>query len=199
MFRFSRVVFLFSFLILCYGIGFPGSASASPHITRQHLVGPRATLLSPFATASNASSSDVEAARRIVKESIARMTIANKARLAKPHRNNYRVKPGTKTSKRDENTGPMLLEITDEIAHAAALIAELDVEASSNTTTAKRAGTFWMESLARKGTVPWGNDANYKVFEQNPHQKELTESLIPRRRCSEMLSMITGPIPLVRG
>jgi len=199
MLGFSRVVFLFSFLIFCYVIGLPGSAFASPQITRQHLVNSRAALLSPFATARNASNSDIEAARRIVKESIAKMTIANKARLAKPHRNNYRLKPGTKTSKRDEDTRPKLLEITDEIAHAAALIAEFETEPSPNTTTAKRAGTFWMESLARKGTVPWGNDANYKVFENGPQHKELTEWLIPRPRCSEMSSMITAPIPPVRG
>lgn len=29
---------------------------------------------------------------------------------------------------------------------------------------APRAGAFWMESIARKGTVPWGDDPSYKVF-----------------------------------
>ncbi|KAB5577639.1 hypothetical protein GE09DRAFT_1213862 [Coniochaeta sp. 2T2.1] len=32
------------------------------------------------------------------------------------------------------------------------------------TSVGKRAGGFWMETLARKGTVPWGDDPNYKVF-----------------------------------
>lgn len=27
-------------------------------------------------------------------------------------------------------------------------------------------GTFWMEHISRKGTVPWGSDPNYKVFLQ---------------------------------
>ncbi|KAI0457369.1 pectate lyase superfamily protein-domain-containing protein [Xylaria acuta] len=97
------------------------------------------------------------------------MTKLNKARLAKPQRNSFGLKPGTKTSKRDD-TSPKLLEITDEIARAAALVAELDADSVSNATlssptpVAKRAGTFWMEGIAHKGTVPWGNDASYKVF-----------------------------------
>ncbi|KAI8950578.1 pectate lyase superfamily protein-domain-containing protein [Xylaria longipes] len=97
------------------------------------------------------------------------MTKLNKARLANPRRNNFGLKPGTMTSKRDD-TSPKLLEITDEIARAAALVAELETDPVSNATfdtptpLAKRAGTFWMESIAHKGTVPWGNDASYKVF-----------------------------------
>jgi hypothetical protein len=114
--------------------------------------------------AHNASSSDIEAARQIVKDAIARMTTLNKARLAKPSRNNFKLKPGTKTSKRDETPPPPLLEITDQIARAAALVAELDVDPALNAThVAKRAGTFWMEGLQHKGTVPWGGDGTYKV------------------------------------
>ncbi|KAI0912764.1 pectate lyase superfamily protein-domain-containing protein [Ustulina deusta] len=96
------------------------------------------------------------------------MTELNKARLAKPNRDNFRLKRGTKTSKRDNGTGPKLLEITDEMARAAALLAELGVDPVSNSTfrtptsIEKRAGTFWMESIAHKGTVAWGNDASYK-------------------------------------
>lgn len=30
------------------------------------------------------------------------------------------------------------------------------------TSVGKRAGGFWMETIARKGTVPWGDDPNYK-------------------------------------
>ncbi|KAI0441992.1 pectate lyase superfamily protein-domain-containing protein [Xylaria telfairii] len=94
------------------------------------------------------------------------MTKLNKARLENPRRNNFGLKPGTKITKRADNS-PQLLEITDEIARAAALVAELEAEPVANVTAdplAKRAGTFWMEGLAHKGSVPWGNDASYKVF-----------------------------------
>ncbi|TGJ81258.1 hypothetical protein E0Z10_g7506 [Xylaria hypoxylon] len=161
----SRVALLCACLISCL-VGYSGFASASPQGTRRNLVTPRQASLSPFVSSHNASSSDIEAARQITQDAIAKMTILNKARLANPQRNNFRLKPGTKTSKRDEDA-PKLLEITDEIARAAALLAELEVDPVSNDTPipiAKRAGTFWMESIARKGTVPWGNDASYKVF-----------------------------------
>lgn len=67
---------------------------------------------------------------------------------------------------------PPLLEITPEIAGAAALVAEadaLDQMGNPMTTTdggpvAPRAGTFWMETIARKATVPWGDDPHYKIF-----------------------------------
>ena len=107
------------------------------------------------------------------------MTELNKARLAKPSRNNFKLQPGTKVSRRDENAPPPpapLLDITDDIARAAALIAELDTDPVSNTTldarravlNSKRAGAFWMEGIARKGTVPWGNDGSYKVSTPPP-------------------------------
>ncbi|KAK4031703.1 putative LysM domain-containing protein [Parachaetomium inaequale] len=116
--------------------------------------------------AQNASVSDIQAARQIVKNAIAKMTELNKARLAKPSPNNFKLKPGTKVSKRDDDVPPPppLLDITDEIARAAALVAEVDTHLVANTTHSKRAGTFWMQGLTHKGTVPWGNDASYKVF-----------------------------------
>ncbi|KAI0198590.1 pectate lyase superfamily protein-domain-containing protein [Astrocystis sublimbata] len=90
------------------------------------------------------------------------MTVLNKARLAKPRRNTFGPRHGNNKAKRDTDTSPKLLKITDEIARAAALVAELDASPAPPLT--KRAGTFWMENIAHKGTVPWGNDASYKVF-----------------------------------
>ncbi|GAW24601.1 hypothetical protein ANO14919_141920 [Xylariales sp. No.14919] len=160
----SHLALLCACLILHCFVGYSGTASASPLVASQQ------ASLSPFVASHNASSSDVEAAQRIVQDAIAEMTELNKARLAKPQRNNFKLKSGTKASKRDNDARPKLLEITDEMARAAALLAELDVDAVSNATSyapipmEKRAGTFWMENIAHKGTVPWGNDASYKVF-----------------------------------
>ncbi len=165
----SRIALLCVCLTFQFLVGFFGSASASPQVTRRTSVTSRQASLYPFVTTLNASSGDIEAARQIVQDAIAKMTELNKARLAKPNRDNFRLKRGTKTSKRDNGTGPKLLEITDEMARAAALLAELGVDPVSNSTfrtptsIEKRAGTFWMESIAHKGTVAWGNDASYKV------------------------------------
>ncbi|KAH9207216.1 pectate lyase superfamily protein-domain-containing protein [Leptodontidium sp. 2 PMI_412] len=115
---------------------------------------------------------DVQAARAIVKKALAQSSRLNHARVAAPLRNRYQLKPGTlaggRVSTSDSNEAKLpLLVITDEIAAAAALVAEADAVSSSQNTTkraAAAAGTYWMQSLARKGTVPWGNDPNYAVF-----------------------------------
>lgn len=134
---------------------------------------------------SNATTSDIDAARLIVKHAIAEMTILNKARLENPIRNQYRLRPGTKIGKRDgeSSVAPApLLNITAEIARAAALVAEAGAQAELNGSSvhiSKRAGTFWMESIDRKGTVPWGSDASYKasIFRDDPY---VTYSLLIR-------------------
>lgn len=138
-----------------------------------------------------ASAADLARARDIVAEAIAASAKLNKARLENPARNRYRLKPGTVIGsetvdkrgtrffcRRDSNdtaASPPLLEITDEIAWAAALVAEADAvapegvnltsPASSNITRrAPVRGTYWMETIDRRGTVPWGDDPTYKVF-----------------------------------
>ncbi|KAI1419915.1 pectate lyase superfamily protein-domain-containing protein [Xylaria sp. FL1777] len=158
-----RIALLCACLTFHFLVGFSGSASASPQVARRSSVIPRQASLSPFVTTQNASLSDIEAARQIVQDAITKMTKLNKARLAKPNRNNSKLK-------RNNDANSQLLEITNEIARAAALLAELEATPVSNATIPspasieKRAGTFWMEGIARKGTVPWGNDASYKVF-----------------------------------
>jgi hypothetical protein len=141
---------------------------ATAHDSSQDLSKHGTPSLSAYATADNATSTDIQAARKIVDDAIAKMTKLNKARLDKPARNNFFLRPGTKT-KRGEDTPSPLLKITDQIAQAAALLADID----ANSTTAdtqpsvnKRAGTFWLETVgkAHKGSVPWGNDASYRVF-----------------------------------
>ncbi|KAK1703500.1 LOW QUALITY PROTEIN: pectate lyase superfamily protein-domain-containing protein [Colletotrichum lupini] len=129
-----------------------------------------------------ASSSDLEKARGIVTIAIAASSKLNKARLNSPLRNQYRLKPGTviggaivnetRRTRRDDPEPPPLLEITDEIAWAAALLAEAEADMpqdgvkvpSRNITRRAAAGSYWMESIARKGIVPWGDEPSYAVF-----------------------------------
>lgn len=61
-------------------------------------------------------------------------------------------------------------KITDEIARAAALVAEHDVAfESKNYTTPlkKRANTFWMADVDHLGTQPYGGNASYQVVYHN--------------------------------
>lgn len=125
----------------------------------------------------NATLSDLERARQVVEDALAESAKRNAARLANPARNQYGLAPGTvvggrrKLRRRDGEADvppPPLLEITPEIAAAAALVAEADaVELAGNATKSapveRRAGAFWMESIARKGTSPWGSDPSFKV------------------------------------
>jgi len=115
----------------------------------------------------NATGADITAAQKIVDDAIAKMTVLNAARMEHSIQNSYTLKPGTVIGKRDDDTPPPLLDITPEIARAAALLAE--VEAANSTASTKplrrRGNGWWMESINRTSTstVPWGNDPNYQV------------------------------------
>ncbi|KAK2762469.1 hypothetical protein FQN53_007520 [Emmonsiellopsis sp. PD_33] len=140
------------------------------------------TIMAP-SRAANATESDIAEARRIVKEAIQQATIHNKARLDHPRRNKYKLKPGSKISSRAEIDGeaPPLFKITEEVAAAAALVAEVDafaeamditkpkrdyshIDALYNRPAEKQADTFWMEEIERRGSWPFGNDPSFKVF-----------------------------------
>jgi hypothetical protein len=154
----------------------------------------------------NATQADIDHARAVVNQTIEEMRVRNKARVMQPLRNNYGLKPGTIT-KRDVSpvtsanltvpeelnitlTGtipgynappPPLVNITQEIADAAALLAEYDAVTKVNGTyipgktnqtndqsklrhrAADAGDTSWMASITRKGTVPFGDDSAYKV------------------------------------
>lgn len=145
----------------------------------KHVPGPRSApkpRITPRLKA--ASAADLERARSIVEQAIAESSKLNKARLENPLRNQYRLKPGTVVGQeavhrrsspvRPREVVPPLLEITDEMADAAALIAEAEAGTDATNVTRRAAaaatGTYWMGALARKGTVPWGDDPSYVVF-----------------------------------
>lgn len=79
----------------------------------------------------------------------------NKLRLAKSLRNTYGLKSGGAANVTVNQGVKPLLEITNEIANAAALVAESS-GASRNVTkrAVASAGTYWMGSIDRRGTVP---------------------------------------------
>ncbi|KAL4781792.1 pectate lyase superfamily protein-domain-containing protein [Aspergillus varians] len=116
----------------------------------------------------NTTDAGIDEARVVVRNAIATMTNLNKARLDKPMHNTYKRSSITNPVRRTDDDYPPLLHITDELAHAAALVAEADMAAklaNGSSTLVKRAdGTFWMKDIRRQGTVPWGNDVQYKVF-----------------------------------
>jgi hypothetical protein len=115
---------------------------------------------------SGATAAEINTARRIVKDAITKMGFLNKARLDKPARNQHNLKHGTHSSTTSSDSAPPpLLKITPDIASAAALLAELDTDVNVNVAEPVKmsANAFWMEGIARKGTVPWGNDPGYKA------------------------------------
>lgn len=142
-------------------------------IKRGSLQYPQAVRNSTTAEIRNITSSALEAARELVKNARAEAAKRNAARVANPLRNKYLYGRGNSNGRRGESAAltttapPPLLLITDEIAAAAALVAEADVKPNANVTrraaTAGK-GAFWMQDIARKGTVPWGDDPKYVVF-----------------------------------
>lgn len=118
----------------------------------------------------NATLSDVDAARAIVKAAIAEASKLNKARLDNPTRNQYSpYEPQGPARLRSTEVAPPLLNVTEEMRKAAALVAEADAwEALGNGTQkrhVKRAGNFWLGSVGHRGKWPFGNnDADFEVF-----------------------------------
>lgn len=126
----------------------------------------------------NATSAELERATRLVEDALLRSAKLNAARLASPARNSHRFNPGTmlRGAPREDEETPPLLDITEEIATAAALVSEADAAGSclaGNQSYVQHAwrpvqttasGTFWMEHIDRRGTVPFGNDPDYKIF-----------------------------------
>lgn len=109
-----------------------------------------------------ATAKDVAGARAIVADAISESGALNKARLARPDRSG---------NKRDVESPPPppLLRITSEVAEAAALVAEADASETDGGAAVTRrqvagGGTYWMGSITRKGSVPWGDDPDYAVF-----------------------------------
>jgi hypothetical protein len=105
-----------------------------------------------------------------VKIALAEASKLNKALVASPLRNNYGLKPGTEVgagrvpgaagSAAINQDVPPLLVISDQIAAVAKLVTEADAVSDSRNVSRGHVPTR-SDSLARKGTVPWGNDPKY--------------------------------------
>ncbi|KAK3175587.1 hypothetical protein K4F52_010138, partial [Lecanicillium sp. MT-2017a] len=122
-------------------------------------------------------------ARQIVTDAIRKMSISNKARVENPRRNNYSLKPGSLSFRRDDAAAVTTFTVTDEIAQAAALVAEADAAAQKANGTLfcdyslpehvfkrrtpdqeRGSDEYWMARLENLGTQPFGEDISYKVF-----------------------------------
>ncbi|KAH9845616.1 glycoside hydrolase family 55 protein [Teratosphaeria destructans] len=113
-----------------------------------------------------ATTEDLREAYNIIDDAVAEASRRNAARLAQPLPNRHQVTHADNSTK---TKFMPLLRITDKIANAAALDAEAHAarhDAAGNLTRrqSSKSGDFWMEHLARKGTVPWGDDPDYVVF-----------------------------------
>ena len=118
------------------------------------------------------SQSAVENAKRVVDAALVDWATYNKARFENPKHNVYSPTPESVSgSQKREETGPVLdsPDISEDVANAAALLAEIDAASGFRNGTVlpplkKRAGgSFWMETMSRSGSQPYGGDNNYKV------------------------------------
>ncbi|CAK7219086.1 hypothetical protein SCUCBS95973_003705 [Sporothrix curviconia] len=178
----SVLVLVWALSLVCWTLGLPGGVSPRP--PGQGYVPSRVAPVSAWKLHArgtaipqrlmNATDTDLSQAQRIVDQALAEASVLNAARVASPRRNNYYASPYTSLTKKSSFGGstppppPPLLEITEEIADAAALVAELDAF-NSNTTRyvapeKRDGGSFWMETLARKGSSPWSTISDFQVF-----------------------------------
>ncbi|KAH8898657.1 pectin lyase-like protein [Thozetella sp. PMI_491] len=132
----------------------------------------------------NVTKSQYVAARAMVDTALDQVEEINKARFASPSRNYYGSRQRGGGGSQEETafadrskpqTGRF--KMTQELKDAAALVARVDalnepqpLTSRGNQTfgpldtRAEAEGTFWMESIARKGAWPWGNNPSHKVF-----------------------------------
>ncbi|KAL2867032.1 glycoside hydrolase family 55 protein [Aspergillus lucknowensis] len=110
----------------------------------------------------NTPKSSISDAREVVRAAIVQMTQLNKACIEKlAHRPTSRAKLARSSCKESPSH---LLNITPTIVRAAALVAEADVATRLANGPRPLQTRRWMKDIRRQGTVPWGNDANYKIF-----------------------------------
>jgi hypothetical protein len=128
----------------------------------------------------NATQADIDRARAIINAAMKELAARNKARIDHPLRNNYQLRPGSGKRKRNDpipvDDAPPLFNVTEDIAAAAALLAEAEAyeEVKKNSTLRRQVklrrrqnweGAYWMEGRKKLGSWPFGNNpSNFTVF-----------------------------------
>jgi hypothetical protein len=137
----------------------------------------------------NISESDLAAARALVRAAQEETEARNTYRLANPRRNQYNPEDKSPEALKRRAEDIQTYTVNDTVAGAASLVAEHDaITAALNGTlhrdysipekyrqykntsgpstgnSAKRAAPFWMETIGKEGTVPFGGDSGYVVF-----------------------------------
>jgi hypothetical protein len=115
----------------------------------------------------NVAQQEVEQARQLVSESLARFAADSEARYRAPRRRSHPSEHQNAQTSGKTST----IEITPEMRRAAALVAELDAGNSSSDAVmrpdinikAQSGGGFWLERLEHLGSQPYGPDPGYKV------------------------------------
>lgn len=123
----------------------------------------------------NVTQSQYIAAKNLVDDALLQVEEINEVRFASPSRNHYSARPGNRRGG-DRKGQPAPFKMTPELKAAAALTNKIDnlnspapAQSVANRTfgplepRAAAAGTFWMQSIARKGAWPWGKNPNHKV------------------------------------
>jgi hypothetical protein len=107
---------------------------------------------------------DLARARKKVEQAIAESAVLNAARYARPARDRY-YRGGAGAG--ETVAPPPLLDITDELADAAALVSEAETVGALKGDASEQAaspGTFWMQHVARKSLATDEAGSEYSVF-----------------------------------
>ncbi|KAK6523243.1 hypothetical protein TWF694_006133 [Orbilia ellipsospora] len=159
-----------SFLLL-YLIFWSALASASHPYGPVLLDRDAAKFLTADSRVKSATTQEIEAARALIKDAREKAAVYNQDRLERP----FRVL-SPRLSKRqsaDVRAPPPPFKVTDAVARAAALLAEVD--AATIASHAHRNGTgdehfkraassWWMGNKQHRGSWPWGDNSYFQVF-----------------------------------
>ncbi|KUJ07893.1 pectin lyase-like protein [Mollisia scopiformis] len=104
----------------------------------------------------------------IVDNAVTEWSVYKKVRFENPKHNIYTLKGATAPESNAD-----VPVITEEVAAAAALVAEVEVAQNGGNTTKPmrkgQSGSFWMEDIERFGSQPYGGNSSYPVFRNVLH------------------------------
>ncbi|KAF2673840.1 pectin lyase-like protein [Microthyrium microscopicum] len=147
------------------------------------------------------STSQINSAKKLVQKELVEWSKYNAYRFENPRGNRLGSRAKTQ-SQSSKIVIPNVPIITGEIAEAAALLAELESHETLNSSVIKtqyakrQISRFWLEDMQHLGTLPYGNDKNYRTFRNvrdfgakgdgiTDDTKAINEAMQQGNRCGE--------------
>ncbi|KAJ6263642.1 Glucan 1,3-beta-glucosidase [Drechslerella dactyloides] len=172
-------VFLFYVYFILFAVLATASRPYGPVVAERAA----ANLLTADSRVKNATTQEIESARALIKDAQEKAAVYNRNRLDHPFRTLSPRLVKRQTQSSDAAAPPRPFKVTDTIAKAAALLAEVDAAAAAahrNGTEAnhlfKRGSpSWWMGNKQHRGSWPWGDDPSFQVFRDVTDAKWATD------------------------